>query len=411
MRDKLVFPSELHGNLQEIMQLDDKSLIRRIYCYYLLSDGLILHPAYLWLSRRTHDFVFSRLSQLFSPPKVRTLIGEWASVSDYISDRIDKLEPNKIKQTTTEYLQYKRWGTQLKQESLKLDKIFPNTSSIRLRENRDQKFRNLLVSDLSMIPDYNSLYNQIRRFIDQRELGVEIEKVIDKIKKYIESSSLISCDTIINYISSQIGFRELANAIDFNKRILHLYYYSNIDVEMQASGLEILGDEIMDNFDVDVFWGSLSKICGKEATEALSTRSDETTIRSLITIRNNEIWTQYQNVYFNILVQLDKSLRRNVNVVTKGIKDQIAYHPKILQRIWQKHKISLTGSALEVISHIGGHTISTVLSGFAVAGDLFNVVKKELPPFLYNYFNSDKAKLTHLIDTEVQKILINTENK
>ncbi len=411
MHEKLVFPSELHENLQEIIQLDDKSLVRRIYCYYLLSDGLILHPAYLWLSKRTHDFVFGRLSQLFTPPKVRTLIGEWESVSDYISDRIDKLEPTKIKQTTTEYLQYKRWGMQLKTESLKLDKIFPNASSIKLRENRDQKFRHLLVSDLSMSPEYKSLYNQIRRFIDQRELGVEIETVIEKIKKYFKSNSFISCDTIINYVSNQIGFRELANATDFNKRILHLYYYSNIDVEMQVSGLEIFGDEIMDNFDADVFWRSFSKICGKEAAEALSTGSDETTIRSLVTIRNNEIWTQYQNVYFNILDQLDKSLRRNINVVTKGIKDQIAYHPKILQRIWKKHKISLTGSALEVVSHIGGHTVSIVLSGFAVAGDIFSVVKRELPPFLYNYYNSDKTKLKHLIDTEVQKILINSENK
>lgn len=411
MNERLVFLSELDDDLQNILKLDTKSLLRRIYCYYLLSDGLILHPAYIWQSKETHEIILNRLNQIFRPPYVRTLLGDWPKISEYMKGRITKLNPKTLKTETIEYLQYKSWGKYLKEEASQLDKIFPGKTSLLLKENRDNKFRRLLISDFSLDQD-NSLYHQLTLFIKTRRLRIDIDNAIQKINQFIRSYHLISTETISNYISTEMGLQEITNHPAFYERILLLYYYANIDYDMSASGITILGDKTIKYFDANVFWEAFSKIFGEKAAFVLSTQSDRVTVRSIVTIRNDELWIKYQNAYFNVLEMLDESLRNNANIIAKRIKGQLSSPSSIiLQNIWQKHKLSIVGLVFGALSNIGGNPVIITLGGISGSISVLNILREALPRFINNYYSSGIVKVKNLINTEVKKVFIENTHK
>lgn len=407
MNERLLLLCEADDDLQDVLALDTRGLLRRIYCYYLLSDSLILHPAYVWQSKTTNELVFGPLSQLLVPPNARMLLGDSGTVTEYIADRIDRLEPQKLNLDTNEYRQYERWGRELKEGALKLDRIFSGGKVISLRESRDKKFRRLLANDISVNIDPNSLYTQIFGYIKTQALHIEIENVVQRLKEFVKSFFLVSMETFTNYVDTGVGLRGLALSLSFRKRILNLYYHANIDDEIFASGLQVLADRIIDPFDPDVFWAVFSKLFGKEAAKVLSTGTEPTLIRALLEIRNNETWLRYQSIYFTILEQIEESLWQNVNLITHKIRSEAGYSGTlVLRRIWDRHKLSLAGTVFGGLSILGGSPILLPFGVVSVSISLYQLLRDILPSFLYNYYNSYLTRLRYLVDGEVQKILL-----
>jgi len=407
--ERLLFLSEADDDLQEVSEWDTNSLLRRIYCYYLLSDGLILHPAYVWQSKITNQLVFGSLSQLFVPPIARTVLGDSDTVTEYILDRIDRLEPHRLNLTTKEYHQYKRWGTELRAEALKLDRIFSASKAVSLRESRDKKFRRLLANDVSPNIDQNSLYTAISRYVKIEGLHIEINNLVQKLKEFVGSYFLVSTETFTDYVAGGIGLQGLALSPSFTKRILNLYYHANIDDEICASGLQVLGNQIIDPFDPDVFWAAFSKLFGKKAAKVLSTGSEPELIKALLKIRNNETWLRFQSIYFNILEQIEQSLWRNADLIRQRIKKEPSYSDAfLLRRIWHRHKISLIGAIFGIVSiPVSIPLGSLILLPFgiiSVSVSLYQLLK-DIQRFVYNYYNNDLTAIKHLISGEVEKIL------
>lgn len=408
MNERLLYLSEADDDLQEVSGWDTNSLLRRIYCYYLLSDSLILHPAYVWQSKTTNNLVFGPLSQLLVPPNVRMLLGDSVTVKEYITDRIDRLDPLKLNLTTNEYLQYKRWGREIKEGAVQLDRVFSRGEVTSLRESRDKKFRRLLVDDISLKCDPNSLYTQIAQFIQIQGLHIEMENVVQSLKEFIESSFLVSMETFINYIAVRIGLQRLVLLANFRKKILKLYYRANINEDMYASGFEVLGDKVIDPFDSDVFWAVVYKLFGKKAAKILSAGTETALMRALAEIRDSEVWLHYRSIYFNILEQIEQSLWRNVNLIVQKIKREPSYSDAfVLRHIWNKEKLVLIGTIFGIVS-TSATLGSPSLLPFGIIAASANIyqLQKDIRRFVCDYRSNDFTKVKHLINEEVEKILL-----
>ncbi len=405
MGGKLVFLSELDDDLQQIAHLDRNSLVRRIYCYVLLSDGIIVHPAYIWQSQPTNELVFGPLRQMFIPPVARTILGDSNTIKEYIAQRFGRLEPAELGQTCDEYLKYKRWGRDLTDQAEELDKIFSLGVPISLGQSRDRKFRALLKNDLSPNVNPDSLCSQIFRYNMFHELHLNIDVVTSKLIHFVESSRLVSLETFASYLSTGVGLRWLSQSIPFRKRMLNLYYHANIDEDIHVPGLAHVVDQVIDPFDPDVFWAVFSKLFGEKATNALCNSSDPSVVRVILKIRDSDEWDYCRKVYFSVLEKIERSLWQNSTIITREIEEETEYlNVRVLRRIWRENKVSLAGGIFGALALLGGSVFALPFGLLSIGLGSYHFIQG-IRRFAFDYYNNEVIKVKNLIDVEVRHIL------
>ena len=114
----------------------------------LLQKRVVLHPAYLWQSHATHELItLGDEEELIAPGSVDVVLGNSSSISDYMHERMSKLQgaPDGQLLLETELQQYLQYGDALRDEAGLFDETLCGKSAIHpLKWSRDSRFRQLI---------------------------------------------------------------------------------------------------------------------------------------------------------------------------------------------------------------------------------------------------------------------------
>lgn len=402
MDSKLVFLPEADDDFQEIVGQDKALLIRSIRCYVLLSDGIILHPAYIWQSKITNEVVLEYIEKELLTPKIfKIVLGDSDTIKEYIKQRVSKLSPRRLKQTLYEYYQYKRWGKEIFEQAGRLDEIFSNSDPVMLAESRDKKFRDLLKGDISENIDPHSLYARLSDFL-QTESVPDKEKTLSRIRGYIESSELVSVESFTNYVANDLGLERLARTQDFRKRMLDIYYHANVDERISVPGLKIVGTRFSDPFDADVFWQIFGKVFGAEAANLLTKNPDSRLTKMVLELRDSTAWQSFRRIYFSVLEEIEAALWQNMSSVREKIEDESGYSTvKLLRRIWREKKLEIAGAIFGLGSLVGGPIPAVVVGLAAFSLSAYRLIQAT-ERYLYEFHRNELTILKHEIPQLVQ---------
>jgi len=381
-----------------------KEILRRFYCYVLLSDGVILHPAYIWQSELTHELVFNHLKELFDPRIITLSLGEFDTIKDYICDRVEKLIENNS-ETMTELSQYLKWD--IEEEASLLDEKFALSRRFILTEEKDKKFRNLIVSDLSPYArstSFLSLRSQIADYVQSEKLKIDLELEVSKLVSFARDNDLVSLDTFTNQVE-KLGLTRLASTQSFKDRMLFLYYHANIEEGItHAPALQIIGEQIIDPFDPDVFWAVFGALFGQKQAELLSSSSEPEIVRFMLKLWHSDEWRNIRSIYFEILKETEVSIRNNKALILKKLKHQSGYADvHVLKRFWRERKIQLVMAVFGLVSVMTFSALSFV--GAVPVIYSLNSLYKSLRRFRIAYDTHDITRIRKLIDAEIERIL------
>ena len=309
---KQIYLAELDDDYQELLNIESKELIRRTYCYILLSDGLVIHPAFIWQSHLVNDLVFNKLSDIFAPPLIQIALGDSDMVSDYMPERINRLDKSRNK--TKELLKYKKWQSQILTQAKILDAKFSNSSSYHNKESRDKKFRKLLAHDVAVNNTISTIKFLIKVSVENEQLGIDVAEIAEKLSNHINKSELVSMETFLNKLRS-LGLVKLSEDIFLKRRILHLYTLANLDDRLVAPGISDLDSNcIFRPFDHNVFWVVFSKLFGKKVSSLLSTKTDREIVYTIKQLTESNVWVNFRNVYFSVLSEANLALKGKRNL-------------------------------------------------------------------------------------------------
>ena len=408
--NKLVFFPEADDDLQAILQGDKKLLIRRVHCYTLLSDGIILHPAYIWQSKTTNELVLRYISEVLTPSIFKILLGDSATIKEYITERMEKVSPKKVGETLYEYHQYKRWGSDITDQASKLDKAFLGREPVILAESRDAKFRRLLTNDVAENLDPYSLYWMLSEFIRKEKVNIDVVTLISKLQNYIKSADLVSVESLTNYVTRDIGLQPLSQSIDFKKRMLDIYYHSNVDERIHVPGLTVISNRIVDPFDVDIFWKVFAGLFGKKAAVALSEGSDPRMTKTILEIRDSSVWQDFRRIYFSVLEEIESSLWHNTSLVQGRIEDATGYSSvTVIKRIWREKRLETVAIVFGIIC-CATTPVSISLLPIGIASIMLSAasLRKAMDRFIHEYHKNDLTTLRYRIGKVVEDVVENS---
>lgn len=397
-----VFVAEL-DDYQDLVLLGRAALLRRAYCYVLLADGVIVHPAYLWQSHLSNQLVLDELLELFRPPLAQLALGDSPSVVDYINQRIDRLR-QQAPDMTEELRKYSYWESRLLEQARKLDKRFTAGTPYRASESRDAQFRKLLSSDLNNSLDQHSILNQLLSVARQSKVAIDREEVKEALLTFVKDTDLVSIETFSNQVRV-IGVPALAEQQAYKKRVLDIYYHANVNPQIHIPGLSSLSpDRVVDPFDADVFWAVFAKLLGKRNAQSLSSSADPTMVRTLRELRDHELWQKYRSIYCDILCTVEGSARKHAEHIVTAICAQTGQDRLfVLRRLWAQHKIHIVACVCTGLGISVG--LRSILAGFGSLGFGLSPVFKDLYRFVQDYHSHELSRLRQVIDRQVESYI------
>jgi len=408
MSEVKLFVAELDDDFQEIGNITEAELIRRAYCYFLLADGLLIHPAYLWQSQISNMVVRAKLFEIFRPPFASMVLGDSQSVPDYITDRMNSLNKYRKRQTTQELGRYLFWQGDITTQAAQLDKTFDASYRLRLSESRDIRFRKLLSTDLEASLDPSSLIALVRQAILQDRLGGDAGEVAASLRSWIAESSLVSVETFTTRVRDGHGLRLLVERTAFKKRMLHIYYHANVENDMVVPGASNLHG-VVDPYDSAVFWEVFETLFGKDRSRVLSENKDAHTILAIREIRDHQLWHSYRGIYFEVLRTIEGSLVSHVNAIKKDIEDHSGQSDVfILRRMWRRGKLLLVNTFFGLFGAFSGGPaeavtgIPALIFGSLGSGGLIDSIKR----FVHEYHSNDLTRLQYMIHEKTAQILL-----
>src|SRR4051812_13820279 len=103
-----IFWAEADDGVSTVLSGADQSLARRsLAAYILLRRPIVLHPAYLWQSATANQLILHPSAQAIVQSSVEVILGDSATISDYMTDRIAKLRRDRASSAiATELNQY-----------------------------------------------------------------------------------------------------------------------------------------------------------------------------------------------------------------------------------------------------------------------------------------------------------------
>lgn len=406
-KDVLIFLAELQDDFQELQMIDERELIRRVYCYFLLCDGLLLHPAYIWQSTITNKLVLNKLAELFSPEIAKVALGDSEDIIGYMRQRKIQLIEHSESQNTKELSRYESWSSRglLAEQARKLDRKFRDKSVFRNLESRDKKFRKLLREDIALEGHYWSIREQVDRFIRTNNVNVEIDEVVEKLDLFVCKTGLVSMETFTNKLKD-IGLRELTEDRDFRRRMLDLYVRANIDDRVAVPGIAHVTHEFSINpFDQNIFWLFFGRIFGKKNAEALSRSDDPHAVLFLKQLRDTESWQEFRRIYFEIIHITELVLEQNASVFAKKMRKEMGQiDARVFRRVWFEQRRQLLSVVFGVVATICTCGVLFLIGLISVSYGLSTLLPS-IGRFVHEYHQNDLVKLQYEIRKKVESYL------
>lgn len=412
MSGKGIFLAELDDDFQAQQNLAWPELLERTACYFLLAPSLIVHPAYIWQSKMTHDLVYGPTSKLLTPPFAQLELGNHDDSVDYMGERFEKLR--RPSNQTHELRQYEAYGERLFEEARVIDARFHAAFSRPVSSAwRDSKFRDLLYADLSATDlDRISLATQFGAFrLNPRE-AERGRDFADTMKRFVRTATLVSVDTFRTKIIT-CGFNELEGHDDLRRRLLALYYetYTDQRTIIPATSRLLFG-QVVNPYDAHVFWRILTRMFG-DSCRVLAHPETEEMVRALRVIKESEEWPSFVSMYFSTLEMVDETLWDQPDRVIRAF-DQ--HRPErssqfILKRLWQRRKLDLSAAAFGAValstatSFASADAVMAATAG--AAGSVFGTASllRAVRNFMSDYRRSDLVRVKSTIVREVKRAL------
>ncbi len=412
---KAIFFAELDDDYQEFRSLSDEDLIRRTFCYYLLAPSLIVHPAYIWQSRMAHRLLNGPAGDLLTPPFANLELGNYASINDYMTRRIERL--HSVAQPTSELRQYESHGESLFEEAKSLDRRFNSTTSRPISVTlRDRRFRDLLYGDLGATDlDQLSLGAQLGALSETPPEGLGRE-FAEKMQRFVRTAQLVSVDTFRARLYNA-GFRELEGDRELRRRLLALYYQTYADGQTVIPATsKLLFGQVVNPYDSDVFWSTMVKMFG-ERCRALMTDTPEI-VSALRNIRESEEWPYFVSMYFDTLSTVDETLWSQPEEVIKAFDKHLPPRTPmfILKRLWQKRKIDLSAAAFGALA-LSSPTFSSMPEVFAGSAGAVSVgigafgILRNVKKLVGEYKDKELSRVKSAVKEQVERVLREIRSK
>jgi hypothetical protein len=406
--DVLIFLAELQSDFQELQIINEKELLRRVFCYFLLSDELILHPAYIWQSTVTNKLVLHKLSDLFSPEIARIALGDSEDILGYMRQRKSQLIVHSESQGTKELSRYEKWSKSglLAEQARKLDKKFRDRSEFRNLESRDKKFRKLLREDIALEGHHWSIREQIDRFIRIKNVRLDTSEIVEKLDIFVSNSGLVSMETFSNKLI-EYGLIELTTEREFRRRMLDLYVRANVDDRVAVPGIaRVTHDFSINAFDHNIFWLFFGRIFGEKNADTLSQSDDSYIVLFLKQLRETESWQEFRRIYFEVINITDTILEQNASIFAKKMKKAMGQtEVRVFRRVWfeqRKQLLSVVFGVIATICTVGVLFIIGLISSTYGLSNLLPSVRR----FVHEYHQNDLTKLQFEIRKGVEAFLV-----
>ena len=377
-------------------------LVRRLHCYALLADGLILHPAYIWQSRTTHDALRVSDTEILQSQITKFPLGDADSIVDYLKERLSKL--GKAERTTEEEHQYRRWGSNLLSLAQRIDSGIAPSQVHQLAHSRDTKFRQLLEADLRSSVDPASLRSQISTHIQSRYTHLDVDNICEDLIRFVRDAELVSMETFRQRVSVH-SLWSLLELPDFGRRLLSVYASANVDETVLIPGLSAFGDSVVDPYDPDIFWAVFTALFGQDATDVFSSTPNAEVARSIREVRDTEQWQRFLKVYLSVLVQVDYSFRQSLSTVVRSIEGKLGKTSvsAFLKQLWKKHKVEVIGTVFGALALTFGTPLTTTFGLASLALGSRQIVATARR-FMVAYHTSGYAKVRELVATRVAEV-------
>lgn len=409
---KGIFFAELDDDFQDIQGLTEPELWRRAACYFLLAPVLIVHPAYIWQSRMTHDLVRGPAADLLTPPFAQLELGNHEDIRDYMTQRMEALR--KPSSGTRELRQYESHGPRLVEEAQLLDRKFREAFSRPVSSDwRDRKFRDLLYADLGATDlDRVSLATQLGAFRLNPQDAERGREFAERMQRFVRTSGLVSMDTFRNRIITY-GFNDLESSPDLRRRLLALYYETYTDERtIIPATSKLLFGQVVNPYDTDVFWRIICNIFGSTCVNLTQLDKPEI-VKALREIKASADWPNFASIYFSTLQTVDETLWDQPDKVIRAFDRHKPERSSlfILKRLWQRRKLDLSAAAFGAValstaaSFASGEAVAAAVAGFASTGFGAVSLLRGVRKFVAEYAKSDIVRVKETIRREVTRAL------
>lgn len=414
---RTVFLSELDDDFQDVVGLTQRALARRIVCYYLLAPHVVLHPAYVWQSDKSHDMVHRIGKEILRPPFTRLELGLHPSIQDYMGERIRQLRvPGYSTRELRSYESYSDLDREAKDLSVRFDTAEKQKVST---YDRDAEFKRRLSVDAGNLSSDGDTLGELLGTVRLGRDGVEATTFGDALQRFVAKSELVSVDSVLREIADR-GKPELAASPLVQKRILGLYYGTYTDEGIVIPGTNKLAiGSVIDPYDSDLFWQAASDLFGSSFL-ALSDPSQGGVGVALRGLREDSYWVEFVASYLNIIATADDAIQRQPEEVLARLRSLNPGRSRnyILQRLWYEHKWPLASLMFGLITApaatgaliVGSGSAQTLgaatLAGVAVAGrDIRSKVR-----YLASQFQEiDGVRLRNRVHEHVTSVLLREE--
>lgn len=402
MPERVVFMSEADDDLQRERKLDTRGLVRCLHCYVLLADRVVLHPAYVWQSQETNALVMGHTKSLFQPDVFQILLGDSSDVAAYIRQRMEVVKPTADGTRTRECITYERWGRELQVQAKQLDERFPRGSALELEHSRAKEFRQLLEADVRPNAFPDSIYSLLRRYCRTTHVSADLDQIIEDLGRFIREAHLVSTDTFPNKVVS-LGLADVAEDTAFRRRLLWVYYYSNVLEGAEIPGLPADRRGIVDPFDAEVFWAVFRGVFGEVAEELLSGNPVREVAEMIVRLRDRCEWHSFREAYFDVVTEMERALLLDASV-SRAIEERMGLSElEVTKRIWREGKIDIAQAAASAVAGPFGPLWATCLALTSVTATVHSIARRA-GRYREEYKNHDLAYLRRTITDEVSRI-------
>lgn len=179
---------------------DRQDLKNYFITYFLLSDELLIHPAYIWQSLKAHEIIFNSL-KLLETDFIKVILEPGQNVEDYILNRIEKVSRASENEqgTIKEKLGYDLFSRNIKKEiDIITAHLHMSGKDPYFIPNKDRKFRIFLYEDFSGgIEQKNDLRSLITNIEKRYYNNIELMKKIEELSEFALNHKGVSVSTSI----------------------------------------------------------------------------------------------------------------------------------------------------------------------------------------------------------------------
>jgi hypothetical protein len=313
-------------------------VLRSLIAYLLLSNKLIVHPAYVWQSDTTHSIVMGDVGKLLTPNNTKVFLGTATdSVGAYMAARIESTStlPQSAAGGISEHQEYIRHGTMiLAREQAELDARFTASGAvIASTSSRDSEFRRLIREDLM---DEGRMSDRLSGIL-LRDQGVrerETRETLVRLSDWTQDErTLVSGDSLLAQIVQSGAYSaHTLQALDKRAHVLH--WACHITQSTRVPYVQRATDpDKLDPLDPEVFWAALRSMLGDELCNQWLASKEVDAVQVALELRATGTWTDFHQVYVGIVTAIDRlDLPIEERLVVRTLRNALPSRSRVILR-------------------------------------------------------------------------------